>query len=243
MTGERKITMTYTIEELENMKDEYGSLYLRGTQITALPENLTVGGSLNLGDTPITALPENLTVGGNLDLSGTQITALPENLTVGGNLYLSGTQIKNKKHYKRLRDGDCVPDRYIYADGILTHIKRIKKIGDYTFYIGEIKGNNVLTDGKLFAHCATIAEGIDDIAFKSAEDRGAEQYKSLTLDSVLPRAEAVTMYRIITGACKAGTNRFLESLKEIKEAYTVREMIDLTKRQYGGRAFEKFFTE
>ncbi|MEN6623632.1 MAG: hypothetical protein ABFD50_19060, partial [Smithella sp.] len=66
-----------------------GSLYLEGTQITALPENLTVGGSLYLRGTQITALPENLTVGGSLDLEGTQITALPENLTVGGYL-LSG---------------------------------------------------------------------------------------------------------------------------------------------------------
>ena len=195
--------MKYTIKELEKMMDEYGSLYLRGTQITALPDNLTVGGYLDL----------------------------------------RGTQINNPHHYKILKYGDCVLDRYIYADGYLTPIKRVKKIGEYTFYVGKIKGNNVLSDGKLFAHCATIAEGIDDIAFKSAEDRGAEQYKSLTLDSELPKAEAVTMYRIITGACKAGTNRFLDSLKEIKETYTVREMIELTKGQYGAGAFEKFFTE
>ncbi|MBQ8216454.1 MAG: hypothetical protein IJZ91_00680, partial [Oscillospiraceae bacterium] len=51
------------------------------------------GGSLDLRGTQITALPDNLTVGGSLDLRGTQITALPDNLTVGGWLYLSGTQI------------------------------------------------------------------------------------------------------------------------------------------------------
>lgn len=34
-----------------------GSLDLSNTQITALPDNLTVGGSLDLTDTPITALP------------------------------------------------------------------------------------------------------------------------------------------------------------------------------------------
>ena len=72
-----------------------GSLDLRGTQITVLPDNLTVGGSLYLSGTQITVLPDNLTVGGSLYLSGTQITVLPDNLTVGGYLDLRGTQIIN----------------------------------------------------------------------------------------------------------------------------------------------------
>jgi len=82
-----------TVEQNGNSFSYKGSLYLRGTQITALPENLNVGGSLYLRGTQITALPENLNVGGYLDLEGTQITALPENLNVGGSLYLRGTQI------------------------------------------------------------------------------------------------------------------------------------------------------
>ena len=77
--------MELTLEQAKEMMGEYGSLYLSGTQITALPDNLTVGGSLYL--------------------SGTQITALPDNLTVGGWLDLSDTQIQNK-NVKRLKDGD-----------------------------------------------------------------------------------------------------------------------------------------
>ena len=42
------------------------------------------GGSLDLSGTQITSLPDNLTVSGWLDLRGTQITSLPDNLTVGG---------------------------------------------------------------------------------------------------------------------------------------------------------------
>ncbi|MFV0351656.1 MAG: hypothetical protein ACK5JF_05010, partial [Oscillospiraceae bacterium] len=68
--------MEYTLEQLETMKDSTGSLYLEGTQLTALPDNLTVGGSLDLRGTQLTALPDNLTVGGSLDLRGTQLTAL-----------------------------------------------------------------------------------------------------------------------------------------------------------------------
>jgi hypothetical protein len=70
-----------------------GSLYLRGTGITSLPDNLTVGGYLDLEGTGITSLPDNLTVGGYLDLRGTGITSLPDNLTVGGYLDLEGTGI------------------------------------------------------------------------------------------------------------------------------------------------------
>ena len=70
-----------------------GSLYLRGTQITSLPDNLSVERSLDLRGTPITSLPDNLSVGGDLDLEGTPITSLPDNLSVGGWLDLRDTLI------------------------------------------------------------------------------------------------------------------------------------------------------
>jgi uncharacterized protein (TIGR02996 family) len=84
------------------------NLILRGTPITALPDNLTVGGNLNLNRTPITTLPDNLTVSGNLHLWGTNITMLPDNLTVGGNLHLRGTLITT------------LPDN-LHVDGGLFH--------------------------------------------------------------------------------------------------------------------------
>ena len=67
--------------------------------------------------------------GGSLNLSGTQITTLPDNLTVGDSLYLSGTQINRSKASKvrRLQDGEYAPKRYLYADGILTHVRGCKK--------------------------------------------------------------------------------------------------------------------
>ena len=179
--------------------------------------------------------------GGSLYLSGTQITQLPEGLTVGGYLYLSGTQITNKDNYKQLRNGDYVPRKYLYCDGILTHIKRSKKLGKYVYYIGKINDKNVISDGTLFAHCKNLREGIADIEYKKAKDRGANQYKGLTLDSVVKTEDAITMYRIITGACKAGTEQFLQSLGELKDEYTVQEIIELTKGQYGSETLKKFF--
>ena len=79
--------------------------------------------------------------------------------------------------------------------------------------------------------------------FKNAKDRGAEQYRNLTLDSELPAEEIITMYRIITGACKQGTESFVSSLGELKEKYTIREAIEITKGQYQSHVFEKFFEE
>jgi hypothetical protein len=66
-----------------------GDLDLRSTGITALPDNLSVGGCLYLYRTGITKLPDNLSVAGDLDLSDTGITKLPDNLSVGGMIFLS----------------------------------------------------------------------------------------------------------------------------------------------------------
>lgn len=177
--------------------------------------------------------------GGSLYLNG--LTSIPEgfNPTVGGSLYLSGLTSK----YTKLKDGDYIPGQYLYADGILTHIKREKKIGEYTYYVGRIPKHDVIFDGKNYAHCSSIKEGINELAFKTAQDRGAEQYRDVGMDDSVKREDAIAMYRIITGACKQGTQRFIDSLDELKDSYTVREIIEMTKNQYGGDAFRKFFED
>ena len=72
-----------------------GGLYLDGTPIQTLPDNLYVGGSLWLGKTSIQSLPDNLYVGGDLGLRDTPIQSLPDNLHVGG--YLNLNECKNLK--------------------------------------------------------------------------------------------------------------------------------------------------
>ena len=197
-------------------------------------------GSLDLRGTGITALPDNLTVGGGLDLRGTGITALPDNLTVGGGLDLRGTGITNPA-VKRLRHGEYVSGKYLYADGILTHIKKKKQIGEYTLFVGKIPGHNVVFDGKHYAHCKNFRDGVGDLLFKSAADRGADQYRGISLDDSFTVEELKTMYRVITDACKAGTELFVNSLKDLKDEYTVREAIEMTKGQYGAERFQAFF--
>jgi len=73
--------------------------------------------------------------------------------------------------------------------------------------------------------------------------RDKSEYKDLTLESELPYDEAVACYRVITGACKFGTQDYLEHRlpEPRKEKYTIKEMIELTKDEYGGNDFCKFF--
>lgn len=185
--------------------------------------------------------------GGSLDLSDTQIAELPDNLTVGGSLDLRGTQIADKfktgSKVQKLHNGDYVPNRYLYADGILTHIKGCRTVAGYTLFVGKIKGKNVVYDGSNYAHCDKLRDGIADLIFKAASDRGADQYKGFNLDTEMTVPELKTMYRIITGACEQGTNAFVNSLGKLKKKYTIREAIDITEGQYNAEKFSDFFSE
>ena len=182
---------------------------------------------------------------GNLVARDDLVIKLDGRLTVGGWLDLRNTPITDeraaRKQVRHLRDGDYVAGRYLYADGILTHIKKRKAVGAYTVYVGKIPHKNVVSDGTSYAHCDSLRDGIANLLFKAAEDRGAEQYKNLSLDTELTVSEAVTMYRVITGACRAGSQAFVDSLGELKEKYTIREAIELTKGQYNAEKFAEFF--
>jgi len=237
--------MKLTIETLNSMMDQWGNLYLSGTEITALPDGLTVGGGLDLSGTKITALPDGLTVGGSLYLSGTEITALPDGLTVGGYLYLDGTKIKTeeRKKVKKLNEGDFVPGKYLFADGVITHINRKRRVGRYTYYQGKIPGRSVVTDGVYYAHCKSLREGIEDLKYKSLDERDVEQFRGMSMDTELTVEEAMAAYRRITGACRRGTEMFVAGIQNLKKTYTLQECIDLTRGQYGWETFRGFFEQ
>lgn len=102
---------------------------------------------------------------------------------------------------------------------------------------------NAILDGENYAHCKSFRDGVNDIEFKKAKDRGAAQYEGFTMETVVAVEEAKTMYRIITGACKAGTEHFVNGLRSVKEKYTVRELIDITEGQYRSEVFKTFFND
>ena len=81
----------YNIDD--NLNITIDDLDLYNSNITELPDNLTINGSLNLYGVKITKLPNHLIVNEFMDLRNTRITELPDNLIVNGLLGLSGTMI------------------------------------------------------------------------------------------------------------------------------------------------------
>ena len=242
-----------------------GSLFIRGTKITNLPEELIVGGSIDLEETEITSLPEGLTVGGSIDLEGTEITnlpkgltvgdylnirytkitSLPEGLTVGGDLALRGTGITDISKVKKDAPILCQwkNGKYIKCDGVfnevISHHGNVYKVKD----IGKTKEYYLVGDGNgKWAHGDTIEEARKDLMYKIS-NRDKSKYEDLTLDSVLSYEEAIECYRVITGACSTGTKGFCENvLTKKEEFYSIKEIISLTKGQYGNIEFKKFFS-
>ena len=69
-----------------------GDLNLEDSEITSLPEGLTIEGDFFFYHSPV-ELPKGLKVGGHLSLIGPNVTSLPEGLIVRGNLILVDTLI------------------------------------------------------------------------------------------------------------------------------------------------------
>ena len=218
------------------------------TGITSLPEGLTVGGYLYLRGTGITSLPEGLTVGGYLDLRGTGITS-----TVGVKRNLLHAALNKIRAAKNKREQisnspkfwEWNGKKYIKVDGMFSilesHRGNIYKVRQ----IGKNKKMVIITDGENhWAHGETLREAREDLIFK-INDRDTSSYKNLSLDDTLTYEEAIAAYRTITGSCAAGTRNYIENRlpKPHKERYTVREIIELTKGEYGSEAFEKFFSK
>ena len=228
------------IKELPDNLTVGGSLYLSYTNITELPDNLTVGGFLNLSYTNITELSDNLTVGEFLDLSGTNIKELPDNLTVGGNLNLSGTNIMDagraKRNVNKIVIGYCKERNYIYFDNILWgNVKSIKKRDNITIYKTPL--GYCVVENSISAHGKTLKKAMEDLTFKKLKDVDVSE-----IVAKIKETGKVTrsQYRIITGACQMGTDRFcnkhnIQDLEEIELTELRKILID----DYGAKEFWK----
>ena len=131
----------------------------------------------------------------------------------------------------------------MHVDGILSEV--VKKNGNvYHVRNGVNKPiTYVVTDGNNhWAHGKTLDDAKQNLRYKMSF-RDKSEYEKLNLDSELTFDEAVACYRVITGACKLGTKNYIEHRlpKPHKEKYSIKEMIELTKDEYGGNDFCKFF--
>ena len=222
-----------------------------GANVKKLDENGYYGGCLYLRGNQLTSItfPEGMTIGGYLDLEGNQLTSItfPEGMTIGGYLDLRGNQLSKPVTPPPHKDAPTALQwkwrnrHYIKADGIfqqvVSHRGNVYRVKD----IGSKDVTYLVTDGNgKWSHGTTLKEAKEDLIYKIS-NRDTSSYKSLTLDDVLTRAEAIECYRVITGACAQGTKAFVTSLPKVKDKYTIREIITLTEGHYGNHTFAAFF--
>ncbi|MCK9544769.1 MAG: hypothetical protein M0R03_22360, partial [Novosphingobium sp.] len=134
--------------------------------------------------------------------------------------------------------------KYIKTDDIFTEVVSHKGNVWKVKYLDRDKEFYLITDGNgNFAHGDTLKEAKLDLLFKTT-NRNKEDYEGLTLDSELSYEESIICYRVITGACSFGTRVYVKNrLGAKKETYTIGEIIELTKDEYGNKIFESFFTK
>jgi len=180
-------------------------------------------GSINLRGTNITTLPDNLTVGGSINLSGTNITTLPDNIH-----NVSPVLSWQKGKYIKM---DEVFAEVLSKKGKVWKLKRLNQTE--VFYC--------VTDGMgKFAHGETIQAAKRDLIYKLSKDANIEQFKTLTLQSTLSFDKCIEFYRVVTGACEFGVKDFIKSHNVEQQDYTLAEILEKTKGQYGSEKLSQF---
>jgi len=238
-----------------------GCIILHHSKIKKLPKDLDiVKGSLDLSYTPVNKLPDNLVVTEDLDVCNTPLESLPEGLIVGRHITYD-TIIKNTElfelvprsiyHITRKMPSDkgiCIKTNKKGTFVIITshsYIARVIKNRGNIYHVDELgcKGPAyLLTDDKgNWEYGYDYREAKLGLMFKTSKKQ-KEDYKNLTLGSSLTFKEALLCYHTITGACFSGICEFLKRLPVRKNNYTIWEIIDLTKYNFGNIKFAMFFT-
>ena len=264
--GESLYLAKTPITELpECIKEVYNNLDVYNTKISKLNDNLVVYNELILSNTLIEELPKGLIVGIELDLRDGNLKDYSNLHKVCSEFIIDKgkyEEIKDAlpKHIKeKLRYDELIitfkPNhkgaylfenengKYINADNIFAKI--IKQKGN--IYHVKLDGSKEITylvtdgDGR-WSHGYTLEGAKDDLLYKISK-RNKDNYKHLSLNSKLSFENAIVCYRVITGACAFGTKDFVENRlgENKKDKYTIKEIIELTKGEYGNKTFKKFF--
>ena len=255
---------THITELPEGIKEVYGVLNIDRTYITELPDNFVAHSYINIDNTPIKELPKGFIIGHKLYLDDAKLKDC-------SNLHKVCSEFRvSKEKYYEIKDTlakyyieyfDDVADivfepnykgaylfenengRYIKSDNIFGKI--VEQKGN-VYHIKTYYSDSIIylvTDGLgRWSHGKTLEEAKDDLLYKISK-RKKSNYKNLSLDSELSFEEAIVCYRVITGACSFGTRDFIENRlgENKKEVYTIKEIIKITKGEYGDRIFRSFF--
>ncbi len=119
-----------------------------------------------------------------------------------------------------------------FTDGIFSRVISnkggVKKVktdsGKILFVVSDDKGNS--------AHGKTIKEARADLIYKIVAKFDGKIPKKAT------GKEWIGIYRAVTGACAAGIKNFVESTgKDLDKEYTAKQIIELSKGQFGADKF------
>ena len=134
---------------------------------------------------------------------------------------------------------------YIKADGVFQRVVAHKGNVYHVQTIGAKDVSYLITDGNgKWSHGDTLEEARRDLIYKLS-NRDKSKYEDWTIETEVSMAEAIEAYRVITGACEAGTRHFVENIlpahARTREVLKIAEVIEFTRGQYQAEVFANFF--
>jgi len=227
----------YADAKLDALASVGGDLYINAdAKLDALT---SVGGGLYIhADAKLDALAS---VGGGLYIHADAKLDAPELTSVGGDLYI---------HADAKLDA---PELFVKGfsnfkvfDGIPCAVMSAKKKGDTEILScrqAKIKNQRIVGDkffvakkGDITAHGKDAKTALEELAFKIG-DRDIDQYRNMPATTCKSPDEWAFVYRMVTGACRYGTQSFMESKGKLKKTYTLAEIIKHTAGAYGHAKF------
>jgi hypothetical protein len=199
----------------------------------------------------------NIEVGGDLYLG--KLFKLPEefNAKVNGKIYcdnycyLKGSENSVNKsctiweksgmmwiNYYKLHE---IIDTEVRLEYTIYKIQDIDKKDTIRYVVGDYKNNK-----HRLGFGYTTEGAIIDMLYREKYNKGIYLHehnfvKNLTYDTKLRVQQAAVLYRLATGACNSGVEKFIKR-KSIRfdRVYSVREIYNMTKGQYGGITFREY---
>jgi hypothetical protein len=235
INGDVKYNPSVDYSEVEEIT---GGLYCRGADTkAAFPKLSTVGGWLYCrGADTKAAFPKLSTVGGGLDCRGADTKAAFPKLKKRdcGDAAASASV---KRAFKRRG--------FLFADGMLSKIDSTRDLrGGAKVHsirvVGKTKVTYCIESDGTYSHGDTIKEARESLLYKIGQ-RDKSAYEGWRLDRRITGKEAIASYRVITGACEAGVRAFVQAHGGLKSRYTVQEVINITRGQYGSEMYAEFF--
>ena len=236
--------------KLENIG---GYCYIRSNVEFKAPKLENIGGSCYIRSN--VELPKLENIGGYCDIWSN--VELPKLENIGGYCDIgSNVEFKTSKKLKKnnpdtaklcaeITFNKFFKAGFVFADNILARFvsKKTGKNGVTVYKVkllGQTQISFCIEANGVFSHGATLKEAKESLIYKIS-DRDKSMYENYTLETVVTFEDAIKMYRVITGACEAGTRNFVEGLTKRKKKYTVAEIIKETQGQYGNDTFKEFF--